>query len=84
MATYKDLKDKLVLYMGDEELKLVHKAYLYALKKHFGQKRLTGEEYITHPIEVALILANIKADKETICAGILHDVLKILKHQKKN
>ena len=75
MATYKDLKDKLVLYMGDEELKLVHKAYLYALKKHFGQKRLTGEEYITHPIEVALILANIKADKETICAGILHDVL---------
>ena len=73
--TYKDLKTKLKTYMDDESLKLVDKAYKYAEKKHFGQKRLTGEDYINHPIEVSYILAGIKADKETICAGLLHDVI---------
>ena len=48
--TYKDLKTKLKTYMDDESLKLVDKAYKYAEKKHFGQKRLTGEDYINHPI----------------------------------
>nr|MBP3258890.1 bifunctional (p)ppGpp synthetase/guanosine-3',5'-bis(diphosphate) 3'-pyrophosphohydrolase [Bacilli bacterium] len=72
---YKDLKAKLKTYMDEEDLKLIDEAYEYASQKHYGQKRLTGEDYINHPIEVASILAGIKADKETICAGLLHDVI---------
>ena len=72
---YKDLKNKLKTYMEDDDIKLVDKAYKYASQKHFGQKRLTGEDYINHPLEVAMILSGIKADKETICAGLLHDVI---------
>ena len=62
---YKDLKNKLKTYMEDDDIKLVDKAYKYASQKHFGQKRLTGEDYINHPLEVAMILSGIKADKET-------------------
>ncbi len=69
------LKQKLSLYMTQKEIDKVMKAYEYACEKHFGQKRLTGEDYINHPIEVSLILANIKVDVDTICAGLLHDVL---------
>ena len=75
MVTYKDLKNKLKTYLNNDEIVYIDKAYDYAFKKHFGQKRLTGEDFIDHPLEVALILASTKADKETICAGLLHDVL---------
>ena len=68
------LKEKLI-YMDEEDLAKVLKAFEYANEKHYGQKRLTGEDYINHPLEVAIILSTIKADYETICAGLLHDVL---------
>ena len=70
-----NLKEKLKLYMTSKEIDKVMKAYEYAKEKHYGQKRLTGEDYITHPLEVALILSNIKVDVDTICAALLHDVL---------
>src|SRR5574344_702749 len=73
--TYKELEAKLNYITKKEDLDLIKKAYNYALEAHFGQKRLTGKDYITHPIAVATILTGIKADKETICAGLLHDVL---------
>src|SRR5574344_1767524 len=73
--TYKELEAKLNYITKKEDLDLIKKAYNYALEAHFGQKRLTGEDYITHPIAVATILTGIKADKETICAALLHDVL---------
>ncbi len=69
------LEEKLKTYMDESDIAIVSKAYQYALEKHYGQKRLTGEDYIEHPLAVACILANIKADMETICAGLLHDVL---------
>ncbi|MBR1376620.1 MAG: bifunctional (p)ppGpp synthetase/guanosine-3',5'-bis(diphosphate) 3'-pyrophosphohydrolase [Bacilli bacterium] len=75
MPSYDILEEKLKTYMSIEDLDIIKKAYEYALEKHFGQKRLTGEDYIVHPLSVAYILSNIKADKETICAGLLHDVL---------
>ena len=75
MELYKELEEKIKLYMQEEDVLEIRKAYDYACEKHFGQKRLTGEDYIVHPLAVALILANIKADKETIIAGLLHDVL---------
>ena len=57
---------------GIEKIK---KAYEYAKMKHAGQYRESGEEYITHPLAVAIILANLNADTDTICAGLLHDVI---------
>ena len=75
MVTYKDLETKIKTYLDADDIKEVKKAYLYADEKHTGQKRMTGDDYIVHPLSVALILANMKADKETICSGLLHDVL---------
>lgn len=74
--TFDDLRDKVITYIKDEnELHTITRAYLYAFEKHFGQKRLTGENYIEHPLNVAYILTGIYADSATICATLLHDVL---------
>ena len=54
---------------------LILKAYNYAKSNHKEQKRLSGEEYIIHPVEVADILADLKMDDATICAALLHDVV---------
>ena len=54
---------------------LIKKAYYIAYQAHKGQKRRSGEDYIIHPVEVAIILANYGMDTETIVAGILHDVV---------
>ena len=63
-------------YIKDEDkLKLIEKAYDLASTKHQGQFRKTGEAYIIHPLNVAAILTEIKADYETICAAILHDTI---------
>ena len=73
--TYDKLIYKLKSYMKKEEIKLVDKCYNYVDKLHFGEKRLTGEDYIDHPLNVAYILSETNADLETICAGLLHDVI---------
>ena len=63
-------------YIEDEEqIKVIEKAYLFAKDKHEGQFRKSGEAYIYHPMNVALILISVYADYETISAGLLHDVL---------
>ena len=62
--------------MTDEkDLDDVRSAYMFAFEKHFGVKRLTGEDYIIHPLNVAYILTEIYADAQTICAALLHDVV---------
>ncbi len=71
---FKILKDNLS-YLSDEEISLIEKAYRYADEKHKGQKRKSGEEYIIHPLSVAIILSNLKTDSDTIIAGLLHDVV---------
>lgn len=58
-----------------ENLEIVKKAYYYAEELHRGQKRQSGEDYIVHPLNVAYILAEMHADKDTICAALLHDTL---------
>ena len=58
-----------------EEIKMIEKAYHYADKLHEGQIRKSGESYIVHPLSVAIILAEIEADSNTIIAGLLHDTL---------
>ncbi len=69
-----DLLRKLEEYNPDE-IEIVKEAYEYADNLHSGQKRQSGEPYITHPLNVAYILAEMHADKDTICAGLLHDTL---------
>ena len=74
--TYDELYDKISTYITDErDKKMITKSYLFAYEKHFGTKRRTGEDYITHPLNVASILADINADYQTICAALLHDTL---------
>lgn len=58
-----------------EDQKLIDRAFEFAKKAHQGQKRLSGEDYISHPLGVADILAEMKMDVKTIAAGLLHDVL---------
>ena len=70
----KELIEKLN-YLNDDEIKEIEKAIDYASLKHDGQLRKTGEDYIIHPLYVAIILTSIKADKDTIIASLLHDVL---------
>lgn len=62
-------------YIKEEDLDIIKEAYYYAEAKHDGQLRKSGEEYIVHPLSTAIILSEIYADKDTICAGLLHDVI---------
>lgn len=74
--TFDELYEIVNTYITDEkELKILSSAYLFAYEKHFGQKRLTGEDYIIHPLNVAYILAEINADISTLCAALLHDTI---------
>jgi len=65
----------LLLEYNPEEVEIVTKAYEYAERLHEGQVRQSGEAYISHPLNVAYILAEMHADRDTICAGLLHDTL---------
>ncbi|MEN6328537.1 MAG: RelA/SpoT family protein, partial [Syntrophomonas sp.] len=62
-------------YDANANVALIEKAYQYAEKAHMGQKRISGEPYIIHPVEVALILTEIEMDTSSICAALLHDVI---------
>lgn len=74
--TIDDLIEKVKKYNNDEkDLKLIRDAYEYAEKKHFGQKRISGDDYILHPLNVALILTEISADAPCLAAALLHDTI---------
>jgi len=74
----------LVKEYNEEALNEVKKAYQYSEKAHKGQYRLSGEPYIIHPLNVAYILAEMYADQDTLCAGLLHDVLEDTKVTKED
>ena len=69
-----DLLDKLKEY-NPNEIEIVKRAYEYAAILHSGQTRQSGEPYISHPLNVAYILAEMHADRDTVCAGFLHDTI---------
>jgi len=73
--TYNDLKEKLDYITDSNELELIEKAYNFVSEKYFGEKRLTGEDYIIHPLNVAYTLTEIFADYATICAALLHSLI---------
>ena len=77
---YKECKS----YLNPNDIKKIQKAYSFAFYAHTGQKRKDGSDYITHPVAVTEILLNLKMDTDTICAGLMHDVLEDCNVQKNN
>ena len=75
MIRINDIIDKIADYVPDADLDIVKRAYIYSARVHEGQVRLSGEPYLSHPLEVAGILADMKLDPESITAGLLHDVI---------
>ncbi len=72
---YKDLIRSIHKYHPSDDITMVERAYQIARDAHKDQKRKSGEPYIIHPLCVAIILADLELDKESIVAGILHDVV---------
>ena len=66
---------KLETYLPPDQVELVQEAYDFAFHAHDGQRRRSGEPYITHPVAVADLLADLKLDAQTMMAAILHDVM---------
>lgn len=72
---YEELISIVRKYHPSDDISLIKKAYSIAHKAHEGQKRKSGEPYIIHPLCVAIILAELELDKESIVSGLLHDVV---------
>ena len=75
MIRFEDLVSKATTCNPDSDTDLLHRAYEFSATEHAGQRRLSGEEYITHPLEVAALVADMKLDDVAIAAGLLHDVV---------
>jgi GTP diphosphokinase / guanosine-3',5'-bis(diphosphate) 3'-diphosphatase len=74
-AAYRKLEGTVKKYRPDADLRLLRVAYRFARDKHASQRRRSGEPYITHPVAVAQILAELEMDVPTLAAGLLHDVV---------
>ena len=75
MIRIQKILDTIADYNPEADLALVQKAYVYAAAAHAGQTRLSGEPYLSHPLEVANTLAELRLDEATIVAGLLHDTV---------
>ena len=75
MIRISDILDTIAEYNPDAELDIMDKAYIYSARVHAGQMRLSGEPYLSHPLEVAAIVADMKLDVESVAAALLHDVV---------
>ena len=75
MIRLNDIVDQVVTYHAEADVSLIEKAYVYSAKAHAGQVRLSGEPYLSHPLEVAGILVKMKLDVFSIASALLHDTL---------
>ncbi|MBB72370.1 MAG: bifunctional GTP diphosphokinase/guanosine-3',5'-bis(diphosphate) 3'-diphosphatase [Legionellales bacterium] len=75
MGHFDGLQAELEQYLEAEQVEQIHEAYLLGKEAHEGQTRRTGEPYITHPLAVAKIMAEMRMDPQSIMAAILHDVI---------
>ncbi|HEY0210557.1 bifunctional GTP diphosphokinase/guanosine-3',5'-bis pyrophosphate 3'-pyrophosphohydrolase [Acerihabitans sp.] len=75
MYLFESLNLLIQRYLPEDQIKLLRQAYLVARDAHEGQSRSSGEPYITHPVAVACILAEMRLDHETLMAALLHDVI---------
>ena len=73
LTKFRDLMKRMQENRPHDDLSIVKKAYDYSLKNHEGQSRASGEPYLVHPLEVALVLAEMKMDPVAVAAGLLHD-----------
>jgi GTP diphosphokinase / guanosine-3',5'-bis(diphosphate) 3'-diphosphatase len=75
MIRITDIIDKITEHYPDADVELIERAYVYSAQVHDGQVRLSGEPYLSHPLEVAGILAEMRLDVESVAAALLHDVV---------
>ena len=75
MIRITDILDKIYDYYPDADVDIIDRAYIFSAKVHDGQLRLSGEPYLSHPLEVASILADMRLDTTSIACGLLHDVV---------
>ena len=75
MIRITDILDRISAYNPEADLDLVERAYVYSARIHEGQVRLSGEPYLSHPLEVAGLLTRLKLDPVSVAAGLLHDAL---------
>lgn len=75
MSHFTELRRELENYLDNTDIEKIHKAYQFAAQAHKGQQRQSGDPYITHPLAVAHILAEMRMDAQAIMAAILHDVI---------
>ena len=75
MIRINDILDRISEYSPDADLDIIDRAYIYSARVHAGQVLLSGEPYLSHPLEAAFILAQLQMDVVCIVAGLLHDVL---------
>jgi len=75
MIRITDILDKVTDNHPDANVDIIDRAYIFSARVHDGQMRLSGEPYLSHPLEVAGILADMKLDSVSIAAGLLHDVI---------
>jgi GTP pyrophosphokinase len=75
MLRINDILDKVQSYLSPSEIGMIEKAYIFSASVHQGQIRLSGEPYLTHPMEVCGILADMKLDAATLITGLLHDTV---------
>src|SRR5215468_1775757 len=73
VTKFRDLMKRMQANRPNDDLELVKKAYDYSMKNHAGQSRASGEPYLVHPLEMALVLAEMKMDSVAVAAGLLHD-----------
>jgi len=73
VTKFRDLMKKMQANRPADDLEIVKRAYDYSMKYHAGQSRASGEPYLIHPLEVALVLAEMKMDPIAVAAGLLHD-----------
>ena len=75
MLTIDVLENTLKSYLNPEQANQVKRAYFFAEQAHYGQRRRSGEPYVTHPLAVANILAGMHMDHQSLAAAMLHDVI---------
>lgn len=75
MIRITDILDVMTEYNSEADMDVVDRAYVFSARVHDGQVRLSGEPYLSHPLEVAGILAEMKLDPVSVAAGLLHDVI---------
>jgi guanosine-3',5'-bis(diphosphate) 3'-pyrophosphohydrolase len=75
MIRFDDILEKVTPRLGEKDVAVLQKAYVFAARAHKGQVRRSGEPYLSHPLEVAGMLADMNLDRTTLVAGLLHDVL---------